>query len=102
MDIVYISDLKVDMVIGIFDWECCICQIVSLDLEMVIDICKVVVSDYIEDVLDYKSIGKWVIQFIEDSDFQLVEILVEWVVDVVCEEFGVVWLKLWFSKFGVL
>ncbi len=34
MDIVYISDLKVDTVIGIYDWERRIRQTVSLDLEM--------------------------------------------------------------------
>ena len=38
MDIVYINDLKVDTVIGIFDWERRIRQTVSLDLEMAADI----------------------------------------------------------------
>ncbi len=40
MDIVYINDLKVDTVIGIFDWERRIRQTVSLDLEMAADIRK--------------------------------------------------------------
>ena len=102
MDIVYISDLKVDTVIGIFDWERRIRQTVSLDLEMATDIRKAAASDHIDDALDYKSIGKWVIQFIEDSDFQLVETLAERVADVVREEFGVAWLKLRLSKPGAL
>ena len=42
------------------------------------------------------------IQFIEDSDFQLVETLAERVADVVREEFGVAWLKLRLSKPGAL
>ncbi|HCO64173.1 MAG TPA: dihydroneopterin aldolase, partial [Alcanivorax sp.] len=47
MDIVYISDLKVDTVIGIFDWERRIRQTVSLDLEMATDIRKAAASDHI-------------------------------------------------------
>jgi len=43
-----------------------------------------------------------VIQFIEDSDFQLVETLAERVAEVVREEFGVAWLKLRLSKPGAL
>jgi len=34
MDIVYIRDLKIETVIGIYDWEREIKQTVSLDLEM--------------------------------------------------------------------
>ena len=102
MDIVYISDLKVDTVIGIFDWERRIRQTVSLDLEMATDIRKAAASDHIDDALAFKRIGKRVIQFIEDSDFQLVETLAERVADVVREEFGVAWLKLRLSKPGAL
>ena len=37
MDIVYIRDLKIETVIGIFDWERRIRQTVSIDLEMATD-----------------------------------------------------------------
>ena len=40
MDIVYIRDLKIETVIGIFDWERRIRQTVSIDLEMATDIRK--------------------------------------------------------------
>jgi len=39
-DIVFISDLRVETVIGIYDWERKIRQTVSLDLEMAADIAK--------------------------------------------------------------
>ncbi|MBF1802175.1 dihydroneopterin aldolase [Alloalcanivorax profundimaris] len=102
MDIVYISDLKVDTVIGIYDWERRIRQTVSLDLEMVADISRAAASDHIDDALNYKAIGKRIIQYIEDSDFQLVETLAERVAQLVLEEFGVAWLKLRLSKPGAL
>lgn len=102
MDIVYISDLKVDTVIGIFDWERRIRQTVSLDLEMAADIRRGAATDHIDDALDYKAIGKRVIAFIEASDFQLVETLAEKVAELVLTEFNVPWLKLRLSKPGAL
>lgn len=102
MDIVYINDLKVDTVIGIFDWERRIRQTVSLDLEMAADIGKAAATDHIDEALDYKTIGKRVIAFIEESEFQLVETLAEKVAQLVLNEFSVPWLKLRLSKPGAL
>lgn len=102
MDIVYIRDLKVNTVIGIFDWERRIRQTVSLDLEMATDIHKAAESDNIEDALDYKAVGKRLINFIEASEFQLVETLTEKIAILIMEEFGVTWLKLRLSKPGAL
>ena len=102
MDIVYISDLKVDTVIGIFDWERRIRQTVSLDLEMAADIRRGAATDQIDDALDYKTIGKRIIAFIEASEFQLVETLAEKVAELVLTEFNVPWLKLRLSKPGAL
>src|SRR5699024_7346190 len=102
MDIVYISDLKVDTVIGIFDWERRIRQTVSLDLEMATDIRRAAATDQINDALDYKNIGKRIIAFIEGSEFQLVETLAEKVAELVLNEFKVPWLKLRLSKPGAL
>ncbi|PKM22954.1 MAG: dihydroneopterin aldolase [Gammaproteobacteria bacterium HGW-Gammaproteobacteria-14] len=102
MDIVYIRDLKVATVIGIFDWERRIRQTVSLDLEMATDIRRAAASDHIDDALDYKAVGKRLIAFIEESEFQLVETLAERVADIVIGEFGVPWMKLRLSKPGAL
>jgi len=102
MDIVYIRDLKVDTVIGIFDWERRIRQTVSLDLEMGADIRRAAASDSIDDALDYKSVGKRLIGFIQSSEFQLVETLAEKAAAIVLEEFGVRWVRLRLSKPGAL
>ncbi|MBA3979641.1 MAG: dihydroneopterin aldolase [Alcanivorax sp.] len=102
MDIVYIRDLKVDTVIGIFDWERRIRQTVSLDLEMAADIRRGAATDSIEDALDYKAVGKRLIAFIQASEFQLVETLSERCAQIVIEEFGVPWCRLRLSKPGAL
>ena len=69
---------------------------------MAADIRRAAASDHIDDALNYKAIGKRIIQYIEDSDFQLVETLAERVAQLVLDEFGVAWLKLRLSKPGAL
>ena len=77
MDIVYIRDLKIETVIGIFDWERRIRQTISLDLEMAFDIRPAAASDNIADALDYKAVAKRLIGFVESAEFLLVETLAE-------------------------
>lgn len=102
MDIVYIRDLKIDTVIGIFDWERAIRQTVSIDIEMATDIKKAAASDRIEDALDYKSVAKRIIAYVESSDFQLVETLAERITEIILEEYPVPWLRLRLSKPGAV
>lgn len=102
MDIVYIRDLKVNTIIGIYDWEREIRQTVSLDLEMAADIRKAAGTDHIDEALNYKAVAKRLIAFIEQSDFQLVETLAERVAGIVRSEFGVPWLRLRLSKPGAV
>ncbi len=102
MDIVYIRDLKVNTIIGIYDWEREIRQTVSLDLEMATDIRRAGQTDHIGDTLNYKAVAKRLIAFIEGSEFQLVETLAERVAAIVREEFGVPWLRLRLSKPGAV
>lgn len=102
MDIVYIRDLKIETVIGIFDWERRIRQTVSIDLEMATDIRKAAASDNIADALDYKAVAKRVIAFVGESEFLLVETLSEKVAEIVQKEFNVPWLRLRLSKPGAV
>lgn len=89
MDVIYIEDLRVDTVIGIFDWERNIRQTVRLDLEMDFDIRAAAASDDVELTLDYKSVCKRVIGFVEAAEFYLVETLAEQVAALVLGEFPV-------------
>lgn len=102
MDIVYIRDLRIDTIIGIFDWERQVKQQVSLDLEMAADIRKAAETDDIQYALDYKKVSKRVISLIEESEFQLVETMAETTANVVMAEFNVPWIRLRVSKPGAL
>jgi len=102
MDRVFIEGLNIETIIGIFDWEREIRQTVTIDLEMEFDIRKAAESDAIEDTLDYKSVSKRLIHFVEDSEFQLVEALAERCATIVLDEFPVTWLRLKLGKPGAI
>ena len=102
MDIIFISQLQVETIIGIFDWEQTQKQTVSIDLEMATDITSAAASDSIDDTLSYKDVSKRVEQYIAESQFQLVETLAERVAELVLSEFPVPWLRLTVHKPGAL
>jgi dihydroneopterin aldolase len=102
MDTVFIEDLRIETVIGIYDWERKIRQVVALDLEMAFDNRQPAASDRIEDTLNYKAVSKRLIAFVEASSFQLVETLAERCAEIVLAEFGVSWLRLKLSKPGAV
>ena len=101
-DIIFISDLRIETIIGIYDWERKVKQTISLDLEMATDISKAAASDSIDDTLNYKAVAKRLIAFVGESEFQLVETLAERIAGIVTEEFCVSWLRLKLHKPGAL
>ncbi len=102
MDIIYLSDLRIETIIGIYDWERRVKQIVSLDIEMATDIAKAAASDDIVDTLNYKAVAKRLISFVSESEFQLVETLSERICDIILNEFHVPWMRLRLNKQGAV
>lgn len=102
MDIIFLHDLRVDAVIGIFEWERRVRQTVSVDLDMGFDVALAAKSDDIADALNYKAVAKRVTAYIEGSEFQLVETLAERVAEIVRAEFGVGWVRVRVNKPGAI
>ena len=102
MDKIFLRDLRVETVIGIWDWERKIRQTVSIDLEMAADIRKAAASDRVDDTLNYKSVAKRLQQFVGDSSFQLVETLAEKIAAIVIDEFDVPWVRVQLNKPGAI
>ena len=102
MDIVYLKDLRIDTIIGIYDWERKTRQTVILDIEMGTDVKKAASTDAIEDALNYKDVAKKIIAFVENSEYQLVETLAENIAEILIKDFGVPWLRLQINKQGAV
>ena len=101
-DIIFLGGLTTECIIGIWDWERRVKQKIVLDIEMAADIRKAAASDHIDDTLDYKRVSKRLLQFVGDSQFQLVETLTERIAEIVVTEFDVPWVRVRLNKQGAI
>ncbi len=92
MDKIFVTDLRVDAIVGIWDWERAMTQSVSIDLEMAWDIGPAAQTDDIESTLDYRAVAKRVATFVGESRFKLIETMAEAIAELIQKEFAVTWL----------
>mgnify|MGYP001814360938 FL=1 len=102
MDKIFLDELKIDTIIGIWDWERKIRQTVVIDLEMSADIARAAASDDVVDTLNYKAVAKRLQAFVGDSSFQLVETLAENIARIIRDEFDVAWVRVKVHKPGAI
>lgn len=102
MDIIYLRQLRVDALIGVWDWERCIRQTLIMDIELGTDMRAAGGSDDLADTVDYQAVCDRITSFTRESDFHLIEALGAGIVDTIRREFEVPWMRLSITKQGVL
>jgi FolB domain-containing protein len=85
MDRIYIRDLRLRCIVGIYDEERRDKQDVNINITLYADLRKACRSDRIEDTVDYKVVKKRVLSMVEQSSFYLVERLAERVAELALE-----------------
>lgn len=101
-DTIYLKGLEIETIVGIWDWERQIPQIVVVDLEMAADIAASAASDSIEDTLNYKLVSKRVQSLVKDGGFKLVETMAEAIAATIIGEFDVPWIRVRVNKPGAI
>ena len=101
-DIVYITGLTVETVIGVYEHERDIRQKLIVDLELHCDTRASGASDDFRDALDYDAISSRVSDFIKASSYQLIEAVAENTAALLLREFSVQSLKIRVSKPGAV
>jgi dihydroneopterin aldolase len=101
-DRIFLRGLAVECIIGFIDWERRVKQTVIIDLEIPVDCSKAALSDEVADTVDYKSVAKRVIGFVEASEFKLVETLAHRMAMLVLEEFSLQWIRISVNKPGAI
>ena len=102
MDIIFLGGLEIETIIGIYDWERETKQTIVLDIEMAFDIQKAAETDDIQYTLDYKTVSKRIIGFVESRQFFLVEKLITEIAHIIRNEFNVPWVKITLNKKGAI
>jgi 7,8-dihydroneopterin aldolase/epimerase/oxygenase len=97
MDIIFISDFRLDILIGIYDWEHKVPQTVQLDLEIGIPGSAGNVKA-ISDTIDYAKVVGRIEESLHGKHFLLVEKLAEHVAQLLLKEFKAPWVKVSVTK----
>jgi dihydroneopterin aldolase len=93
MDTIFLRDLRIRTIVGIWEWERRLPQVVSIDLDMATDIRRAAGSDAIGDTLDYKGVTNRIREFVADSRFRLIETMAEQIAAIIINEFQVAWVR---------
>lgn len=82
MDKIFIRELALRCIIGIYPEERREKQDIVINVEMHADLRKAGRSDDLNDTVDYKAIKKAILKLVENSAFQLIETLAEQIADI--------------------
>ncbi len=72
-DVVFVKGLKVEAVIGVYEWERAITQPLLIDIALETDISDAAVSDDVNDALSYKEVCDDVSEWCKEIQAKLLE-----------------------------
>lgn len=98
MDIIFLRELRVDTLIGIYDWEKRLPQTLQIDLEIGLPNSRACHSDDIDDALDYAKIIAHIREVLQNRHFNLLEALAEHIAQILLEDFRAPWAKVSVAK----
>jgi dihydroneopterin aldolase len=102
MDIIFISELRLDILIGIYDWERRVPQTVQFDLEFAVPARRAAGSDRLTDTIDYAAVATRIEASLRENSFGLLERVAEHIAELVVQEFGAPWVKVSVTKLAPL
>lgn len=98
MDMIFLRELKVETLIGVYEWEKRVPQTLQLDLEIAMPDSRACQSDNINDALNYADIVRRIQSELASRHFNLLEALVEHLAQIVLKEFHAPWVKISVAK----
>ncbi len=101
-DTIFLRDLEVHCIIGVNEWERMVKQPVQISFEIPCDVREPAREDDFEKAVDYKAVSKWIIDFVEDSEFELLETLTERIAEGVIAQLDVPRIRLSVEKPGAI
>ncbi len=101
-DIIFIEGLSIETIIGVYEHERNIKQAVILDIEMTLPASDAASSDDLRHTVDYDAVSKMVTNYVQETQYQLIESLAEQVASLVLDAFATDSLRLKLSKPGAV
>jgi dihydroneopterin aldolase len=102
MDKIFLEEIRLDLVIGIYEWERQVAQTIQLDIEIGLPHSRAGNSDDMADTIDYGAVVTRIRESAVERHFNLVEALAEHVAQLIRGEFGAPWVRVKVAKLGML
>ncbi|MBI2294936.1 MAG: dihydroneopterin aldolase [Betaproteobacteria bacterium] len=102
MDVIFINDLRLDILIGVYDWERKVPQTVQFDLEIGIPDRRAAQSDKLADTMDYAAIVSHIETSLRDNRFSLLEKVADHIAQLSLRDFKSPWVKVSITKLAPL
>ncbi|MDR2614607.1 MAG: dihydroneopterin aldolase [Candidatus Accumulibacter sp.] len=102
MDIIFIDELRITTLIGIYPREQRIPQTLEISLQIGTSTAQAGDSDDIRDTIDYAEVVERLRGDLEQRHFHLLEKLAEHVAGLLLDDFGAVWARVSVVKPGVM
>jgi dihydroneopterin aldolase len=104
MDILFLRDFRLELIIGIYEWERKTPQPVKLDLEIGLPEHRAGETDNVADTIDYGAVASRIKESLinRPQPIALVEAVAEHVAALVRDEFGAPWVRVCVTKFAIV
>jgi dihydroneopterin aldolase len=102
MDTIFISELKLNALIGIYAWEHEVPQPLQIDVELAVDASRSAQSGRIGDTVDYADVVKRITDTVTAHHYALIEKMAEDVAAMILREFSTVWVRVSIAKLAAL
>jgi dihydroneopterin aldolase len=98
MDIIFLRELKIDTLIGVYEWEKRVPQTLQIDLEIALPNSRACQTDDIKDALNYADIVRHLQKVLTSRHFNLLEALAEQIAQILLNDFNAPWVKVSVAK----
>lgn len=98
MDIIFIRELKVVTLIGVYEREKRVPQTLQLDIDIALPNSRACHSDDINDALDYAQVAQHIQTVLSEGHFSLLEALAEHIAQIILTDFNAPWVKVSVAK----
>lgn len=102
MDKLFLRDFRLQMIIGIYEWERKLPQTVQLDLEIGLPPNRASLTDNVADSINYAEVAQRIKDTVLQREFQLVETLAEHIAQLILTEFKSPWTQVSVTKIAVV
>ena len=102
MDIIFVDDLRVSSMIGIYPREKAMPQPIEISLQIGTSFVGAGASDDIGDTISYAEVVEKVRTELAKQQFNLLEKLAEYIADLVLKDFGAPWVRVSIGKLGLI